>query len=107
MSALNLDRMIYIVAVGHAGGDYFPEQNVSETDRATVVNDIVQGQYDDLKHVLECNPVEGTCRDVTEDIAWEVSAKWADRGGPLEAYQQDFIEAHLGADAANSFPRAA
>lgn len=103
----NLDRMIYIVIVGHANGDYFPEQNVSETDRASVVKDIAEGQYGWLQRVLELNPVEGICRDVTEDIAWEVSTIWSMRGEPLSDFQRDFIEEQIGFAAARAFPRAA
>lgn len=104
---INLDRMIYIVIVGHANGDYFPEQNVSETDRASVVKDIAEGQYGWLQRVLEVNPVEGICRDCTEDVALSVSEIWADRGEPLTEFQRDFIEEQLGLDAARYFPRAA
>ena len=71
------DHMAYIVLVAHRSGEYLPEQNVSSLDRATVVKDIADGQYEDLIQVIELNPVEGTCRDVTEDIAWEVSARWS------------------------------
>lgn len=102
-----LDRMMYILIVGHANGDYFPEQNVSETDRASVVKDIADGQYGWLQRVFELNPVEGTCRDVTEDIAWEVSAIWSMRGEPLSDFQRDFIEEQIGFDAARSFRSAA
>ena len=71
------DHMAYIVLVAHQSGEYLPEQSVSSLDRATVVKDIADGQYEDLIQVIELNPVEGTCRDVTEDIAWEVSAIWS------------------------------
>ena len=101
------DHMAYIVLVAHRSGEYLPEQNVSSLDRATVVKDIADGQYEDLIQVIELNPVEGTCRDVTEDIAWEVSAIWSANGEPLSDWQQDFIEQTIGLEAARSFPRAA
>lgn len=101
------DHMAYIVLVAHRSGEYLPEQSVSELDRATVVKDIADGQYESLTQVIEINPVEGTCRDVTEDIAWEVSALWSRDGEPLSDWQRDFIEQNIGLAAARAFPEAA
>jgi len=101
------DHMAYIVLVAHRSGEYLPEQNVSSLDRATVVKDIADGQYEDLIQVIELNPVENICRDVTEDIAWEVSALWSRDGEPLSDWQRDFLEQTIGLEAARSFPRAA
>ena len=100
------DRMVYVVIVAHESGDFIPEQPVY-VDRKTVVRDIANGQYEELVQVLECNPVEHICNDCSEDIAWEVSARWADDGEPLTDWQRDFIEQFLGLDVANAFPRAA
>lgn len=101
------DRMVYVVIVAHKSGDFLPEQNVSEMDRKTVVRDIASGQYEGLVQVLECNPVEHVCDDVTKDLAWEVSALWSEYGEPLNDWQRDFIEQTIGLEAANAFPRAA
>ena len=101
------DRMVYVVIVAHESGDFLPEQNVSEMDRKTVVRDIANGQHKELTQVLGCNPVEGICRDCTEDLAWEVSALWSEYGEPLDDWQRDFIEQTIGLEAANAFPRAA
>jgi hypothetical protein len=100
------DRMVYVVIVAHESGDFIPEQPVS-VDRKIVVRDIANGQYEELVQVLECNPVEHICDDKTEDIAWAVSAIWADIGEPLSVWQRDFIEQTIGFAAANAFPRAA
>lgn len=101
------DQMIYLVIGTDKDGAYLPEQRISDLDRATVIKDIADGQYEDLIQVIECNPVEGICRDVTEDIAWEVSAIWSANGEQLSDWQQDFIEQIIGLDAAGAFPRAA
>ena len=100
------DRMVYVVIVAHESGDFIPEQPVY-VDRKTVVRDIANGQYKRLAQVLGCNPAEGTCRDVTEDMAWEVSALWSRDGESLSDWQRDFIEQTIGFAAANAFPRAA
>lgn len=101
------DQMIYLVVIDHKSGAYFPEQNVAEMDRKTVVRDIAQGQYEGLLQVLECNPVEGICRDVTEDIMNEVIELWADDAEPVADWQFAIIEQTRGFEAANSFARAA
>ena len=101
------DQMICLLVAADKGGAYLPERKLSDLDRATVIKDIAGGQYEDLIQVIELNPVEGTCRDVTEDIAWEVSAIWSANGEPLSDWQQDFIEQTIGLEAARSFPRAA
>lgn len=101
------DQMVYIVIVKHSGGAFMPEQNVSQMDRKTVARDIADAQYDDLLQVLECNPAEGTCRDVTEDICTDAVAIWADEGEPLKDWQYEFAELHIGTAAANEFRRAA
>lgn len=67
------DRMVYVVIVAHKSGDFLPEQNVSEMDRKTVVRDIASGQYEGLVQVLECNPVEHICDDVTSEIMGEAA----------------------------------
>lgn len=101
------DHMIYLVVAADKDGAYLPERKLSDLDRATTVKDIADGQYEDLIQVIELNPVEGICRDVTEDIAWEVSAIWSANGEQLSNWQQDFIEQTIGLEAARSFPRAA
>ena len=100
------DRMVYVVIVAHESGDFLPEKPVY-VDRKTVVRDIANGQHKELTQVLGCNPVEGICRDCTEDLAWEVSALWSEYGEPLDDWQRDFIEQTIGLEAANAFPRAA
>jgi len=101
------DQMIYLVAAGHKDGGYLPERKLSDLDRATTVKDVADGQYEDISQIIECNPVEGTCRDVTEDIAWEVSAIWSANGEQLSGWKRDFIEQTIGLEAARAFPRAA
>ena len=101
------DQMIYLVIGTDKDGAYLPERKLSDLDRATTVKDIAAGQYEDLIQVIELNPVEGICRDVTEDIAWEVSALWSRDGEPLSDRQRDFIEQTIGLAAARAFPEAA
>jgi hypothetical protein len=107
MQAFNSNRMTYLVTLAHLGGDFMPERNVSDLDRASTVNDIANGQLEGLVSVLECNPAEGICHDVTEDIAQEVMTIWSNEGETLHDWQVEFIEVHVGLHAAASFKRAA
>ena len=101
------DQMVYLVVVAHSGGDYLPEQNVAEMDRKTVVRDIANAQYEGVIQVLECNPVEGICRDCTDDIMDAVCELWADEGEPVQDWQYSIIEQTRGTVAANAFQRSA
>jgi hypothetical protein len=60
------DHMVYFVLCGP--GTYAPERNLSDMDRATTVRDIAKAQYENVIQVLECNPAEHVCNDVTADI---------------------------------------
>lgn len=101
------DRMIYLVVCRHHTGNFLPERETADLDRATTVRQIAEGQFSNVAQVIELNPVEHTSRDVSEDIAREVMTIWAHRGEPLADQQVDFIEQHVSIGAARSFQRAA
>jgi hypothetical protein len=87
------DRMIYLV-VSH-GGTITPERNVSDLDRATTIKDIAEGQFTDVVQVLEMNPTEGTCRDVTEEIlraAWPFGIDYNDFQAWLFDHKRDYLK---------------
>jgi hypothetical protein len=99
------DHMVYIILCGP--GTYLPERNLADLDRATTIRDIAQAQYEGVVQVLECNPVEHICNDVTEDIMNAVCELWAEDGEPVADWQIEIIEQTRGIEAANSFARAA
>lgn len=68
--SINLDRMIYLVISDYNDGDgpFVREAELSRTDFVTVCKGIRDGQYENLVAVIELNPVEHTCREVTSDI---------------------------------------
>ena len=53
-------------------GRAFVETDRDSNSRKQVVTDIAQGQLENVIQVLEIVEDEGSCRDVTEDIACEV-----------------------------------
>jgi hypothetical protein len=67
-AGINLDRMLYLVVSDHKDGPVIWEVSLSDMDLATVAKDIKSGQYRDVLAVLEINPVERICREVTRDF---------------------------------------
>jgi hypothetical protein len=66
-----LDRMLYLVVSLHDGqhwhGKLVHETELDRMNRGAVIADILSGQYGAIAHVIEFNPVEGICREVTDD----------------------------------------
>lgn len=69
------DEMAYIVFCQDGRfGQYVRERDKADVTRAETVRDVMTGQFDGQLQILEINPVEGTCRDVTDDILAEADA---------------------------------
>jgi len=60
--------MIYLVVSDHPTGPLIHETSLADTDRKTVAKDIADDQYGEIISVLELNPVEGICREVTDEF---------------------------------------
>jgi hypothetical protein len=65
--------MTYLVQCRYRDGLYWAERDAGDTDRATTVAHIRNGNLPNVVTVLECNPVEKICRDVTDDLIAEAS----------------------------------
>jgi hypothetical protein len=65
---MNMDRMQYFVLCQYKSGLSWAERDPANMDRKNTIEDICSGELPDVVMVLECNPVEIICRDVTEDI---------------------------------------
>jgi hypothetical protein len=53
-------------------GRAYCETDEAEADEATIVKNILSGQYSHPVRVVAFNIAEGWARDVPEDIAWAV-----------------------------------
>lgn len=73
-------------------GRAFVETDPEKNSRANVIDDIVDGQVEDVLRVLQVIPEEGTCRDVTEDIARDVYARLDETGSGCPAHLRDWID---------------
>lgn len=88
------DQMTYIAVCSSKTGNYVRERDVADTDRKTTVADIASGEIEGVVQVLEINPVEHVCSDVTGDILREAAfAILQDTDfDDLNDWQRDFID---------------
>lgn len=79
------DVMIYMVLADFGrGGTAWVERSVNDADRKTTIADIASGQWGDVVKILECNPVENICNDVTEELLAAADALRADEPSPVD-----------------------
>lgn len=88
-----------IVICSHRNGAYLPERDLCRCAWDETVADIVSGQITNVSQIIQTS----TGQDVTESVARDVMAAWAERGEPLSAKQRDFIEQAVSVQAANKF----
>ena len=92
---MNLDLSFFAILCRNARVDFLAERSLADTtSRAETIRDILTGQVEDVQRVIEFNPVEGTARDVSEDIAREIAGLLAEPVGRRDL--RDFLEDHLG-----------
>jgi hypothetical protein len=88
------DRDVYLVLDTFGGiGLAWRETNEADTQRAALVRDLLEGQYEDPVRIVAFNTAEGWSRDVTGDIADEVQEYCADLD-EIPVYLNDFLERH-------------
>jgi hypothetical protein len=72
------------------------ETDAADTERAALVRDLLDGQYEDPVRIVVFNTSNGWSRDVTEDIGEELQEYCADLD-EIPVYLQDFLERHSSA----------
>jgi hypothetical protein len=89
----SIDRDIYIVLDDFGlSAQVWRETNDAEADRATLIHDLLDGQYAPIR-IVAFNTAQCWSRDVTEEIASELRQRCADRGDVPKSLQ-DFLEEH-------------
>jgi hypothetical protein len=84
-------RDIYLVLDDFGAlGRSWREADETETNRATIIQSLLQGQYNGPVRVIAFNTDEGWARDVSEEIA----VACAIEGGNVPAALEDFIDRH-------------
>src|SRR6478672_3648927 len=80
-------------------GRAYVETDEAKADEATIIENILSGQYSHLIRVVAFNTAESWACDVTEDIARAVWSKARSEYRPIGKSAQGFLERTLGADA--------
>ena len=95
-----LDVTVHIVLndFGQLGRAYV-ETGEAEADEATIVENILSGQYSHPTRVVAFNTAEGWAEDVTEDIAWAALTLANRDNRSIGKSAQEFLERTLGVDA--------
>lgn len=90
-----LDRDIYLVLedFGARAGCAWRETDEQDTDRDTIIRDLLSGQYTYPVRIVVFNAIEGYARDATSEIADEL-AEVAAGNAELTPALQAFVEAN-------------
>ena len=75
----NVDVYVVLDDFGNLGRSY-REVDEAEADKATLIRDLIAGQYNKPVRIVAFNTSEGWSRDVSEEIAREIRAQ-AERSG--------------------------
>ena len=94
------DVTVYIALndFGALGRSYV-ETDEAEADEATIIENILTGEYSHPIRVIAFNTVEGWARDVTEDIARAVLSEAQSERRSISIAAQEFLVRTLGVDA--------
>ena len=77
----NAERDIYLVLedFGHTGRAW-RETDEADTERAALIQHLLEGQYTNPVRIVAFNTAEGWSRDATEEIVRELRERCADEG---------------------------
>jgi len=89
------DQTIYLVVDRlHAGGAVDRETELERTDLATIVGDLMSGQFNDPVRVMAFNTLEHWAKDVSAEVAAEIQTLCDIDGEPVPDYVGDFVRRH-------------
>ena len=91
------NRDNYLV-LNHFGvlGRVWRETDETDANRTKLIQDLLEGQYEEPVRIVAFNTAEGWSRDVTEEIAAELAQACAGCG-EMRRSTADFIADHTGA----------
>src|SRR4051812_35419347 len=92
------DMSVYLVLddLGPGFGRVYRETNESTADLNMVVSDLLTGQFNNPVRIVEFNTTEGSSRDCSEDVAWEVISRANKQGIRLPESTFKFVAFHIG-----------
>jgi hypothetical protein len=74
-------------------GRAWRETDDAETDRTSLIRDLLDGQYENPVRIVAFNTAEGWSRDVTDEIANALQERCTERG-EIPENSEDFLEEH-------------
>ena len=80
-------------------GSAYVETDEAEADEATIIENILSGQYSHPVRMVAFNTAEGWARDFSEDIARAVLVKACDEDRSIWIAAQEFLVRALGVEA--------
>src|SRR4051794_37494848 len=93
------DRDVYLVLDDFGRlGLAWRETDIEDTDFATVIRRLLEGQFGNPVRVIGFNVAEGWVRDVSEDVARELRQRCDNEGRELPESVQPFVERYTGED---------
>ncbi|MEM9630440.1 MAG: hypothetical protein AAGA50_03890 [Pseudomonadota bacterium] len=99
---LSFDTSFFSVICELNGALYTPEIDLSGMRTSRIIEDLKSGQFENVRAILEFNPAEGWCNNVTEDVLAEAFGSECDEESDLNDssenwsdYNQERIEARL------------
>jgi hypothetical protein len=93
------DHDIYLVLddLGGRLGRIWRETNERDTDRATLIRHLLEGQYSNPARIVAFNTDEALVRDASAEVACELPERLAGRD-EMPITLADFIERYAGSD---------
>ena len=87
----NQDTYLVLDDFGERLGHAWCETNEEDTDRETLIRNLMDGQYGHPTRIVAFNTAEGWSRDVTLDIADELRRRFAEYD-EVPVLVQEFLE---------------
>jgi hypothetical protein len=87
----NVDVYVVLDDFGNHGRLY-REVNEATADKATLIRDLISGQYNNPVRIVAFNTSEGWSRDVSEEIAREIGAQAERNGEQLSPGLREWID---------------
>jgi hypothetical protein len=77
-------------------GHSYRETDEATASRGAVIDDLLTGQFTKPLRVIAFNTAEGWSRDVSENVAWELTQRANAEQKSLTGPARDFVEFHIG-----------
>jgi len=88
------DRDVYLVLDDFGGplGRAWRETDENNTDRQTIITDLLDGQYSNPSQVVAFNTTGGWSRDVSAELADEIAKQCWSVGFEVPPYLKNFVQ---------------